>query len=263
MRIRPAAVVLAFVSSILPGSIADARPCQGDLTGLSRHYPEFSFIESADVILVIKPSMDYAAIAGVERVVEGDIQRIEKGAAPRTIVLTAVTFTSPLHAGVPVKLFLKRFRDRDAYHVFGLGAPEIPPQVSIAVSANEGAGPIRVTTVGSWIGITALVTALDGLPAGLFDVDVYVGLMRPDGDTVWVTGNALAPTTITSPLPVPFFAGVPAKTTAFGATYRFSTDPPGWYFLNGVVVFAGTDPRDPCRWIDMSTFPFLVTPSLP
>jgi hypothetical protein len=113
-----------------------------------------------------------------------------------------------------------------------------------------------VTPIGSSIAIEALVTAQNGL-ADLVKVDVYAGFMRPNGDTVWVTGTALAPMLTASAVPVPFLVGAPAKATAFGVTYRFvSTDLRGWYLLNGLVVRAGADPHDPCQWMNTSTFPF-------
>lgn len=139
--------------------------------------------------------------------------------------------------------------------------PEIVPSVvSVSVSATSyGGAPARVTRIGSSILIEALVTAREGF-SELVNVDVYAGFLRPNGASVWVSGNALAPTLVESATPVPFLVGAPGKTTAIGVTYRFAeADPRGWYTVYGVVVFAGADPRNPCEWIHTSTFPLLVT----
>src|SRR3989442_9959466 len=63
----------------------------------------------ADVILVLRPhvTLPLHVPAQAERLVEGDIVRVEKGIVPHMIVHTANAFVAPLRAGVPVKLLLK------------------------------------------------------------------------------------------------------------------------------------------------------------
>jgi hypothetical protein len=80
--------------------------------------------EMADVILVLKPQEKYSlhAPATVDRVVQGEIVRLEKGALPKIIVHTRNTLGSPLQAGVPVKLFLKEFKDGHAHYIIGVFA---------------------------------------------------------------------------------------------------------------------------------------------
>jgi len=255
MGMRAWATFVMFTSLIIVVPIADAAPCYNDsgLTLPGEVGPPLD--EIADVILVFRPSVDYPMFAGSETVLQGDIQRIEKGAVPQTIVITAHTLWAGLRAGVPARLYLDKFSTRDAHYIIGVSAPNLPSSVSINVSASK-----RVTTTGSTILIEGLVTArfdsLEDLP-----MDVYVWLVRPNGDPVWITGNVFMPTMTASAAPIPFLVRAPEKTIGFGVTYRFAPDdPPGWYLLNGVVVvpLLGADPRDPCHWLDTSTFPLLV-----
>lgn len=254
MGIHAWAALVAFASLIIVAPIAGAAPpCIIDV-GLVDFAPPRE--ETADVILVFSPSVDYPPFAGTETVLQGDIQRIEKGAVPQTIVITAHTLWAGLQAGVPARLYLAKFSTRDAHYIIGVSsAPNLPPAVSIKVSASQ-----RVTNTASTILIEGLVTArFDSLEQ--FPMDVYVWLVRPNGDPVWITGNVFMPTMTASAAPIPFLVRAPEKTIGFGVTYRFAPDdPPGWYVLNGVVVvpLLGADPRDPCHWLDTSTFPLLV-----
>jgi hypothetical protein len=254
MGMRAWATFVVFTSLIIVVPIAGAAPpCFID-SGLIDFGPPLE--EIADVILVFRPSVDYPMFAGTEAVLQGDIQRIEKGAVPQTIVITAHTLWAGLRAGVPARLYLDKFSTRDAHYIIGVSsAPNLPPEVSIKVSASQ-----RVTNTGSTILIEGLLTArFDSLEQ--FSMDVYVWLVRPNGDPVWITGNVFMPTITTSAAPIPFLVRAPEKTIGFGVTYRFAPDdPPGWYLLNGVVVvpLLGADPRDPCHWLDTSTFPLLV-----
>jgi hypothetical protein len=86
------------------------------------HYPTTPLAQVADVILVIKPHERYSLHlpATVDRIVLGDIVRIEKGVLPKMIVHTRNTFTLPLEAGVPVKLFLSPFKDGHGHYIIGV-----------------------------------------------------------------------------------------------------------------------------------------------
>ena len=85
-------------------------------------YPAVPVEQRADVILVLKPhtTFDLHVSSPAERIVEGDIVRLEKGVVPQTIVHTPNTMVAPLRAGVPVKLFLKAFRGRNAHYIIGV-----------------------------------------------------------------------------------------------------------------------------------------------
>lgn len=80
--------------------------------------------EVADVIVVITPRERYSLHrpAMVDRIVQGDIVRTEKGARPIVITHTRNTFTAPLEAGVPVKLYLKAFKDGHAHYIIGVSS---------------------------------------------------------------------------------------------------------------------------------------------
>ena len=45
---------------------------------------------------------------------------------PTTIVITPDSFGNPMHAGVPIRLFLQRFPDRDVYYLIG-SHPNVSP----------------------------------------------------------------------------------------------------------------------------------------
>lgn len=86
------------------------------------HYPATPLAEVADVVIVIKPRERYSLHrpATVDRIVQGDLVRIEKGVAPLVILHTRNSFSSPLEAGVPVKLYLKAFKDGHAHYIIGV-----------------------------------------------------------------------------------------------------------------------------------------------
>jgi len=76
----------------------------------------------ADVIVVFTPqiSLGLHAVVPGEQVVPGSIVRLEKGVAPQLIVNTPNTIVGPLQAGVPVKLFLKSFKDRNVHYIIAV-----------------------------------------------------------------------------------------------------------------------------------------------
>lgn len=73
----------------------------------------------ADAIVVYTPNADMSLnkMELSERVLIGRIEKHEKGnVAHSKIVHRAKSMIMPLQAGVPVKLYLKHFSDRDAYY---------------------------------------------------------------------------------------------------------------------------------------------------
>lgn len=76
----------------------------------------------ADVVLILEPDRTMAldVPAPVERVIRGRVLRLDRGVLPRTIVHTPHTLIAPLERGVPVKVYLKQFRGRDAHYVIGI-----------------------------------------------------------------------------------------------------------------------------------------------
>lgn len=75
--------------------------------------------QKADAIVVYTPTAHHALdkMESFERVLKGRVETQEKGnAPPNLIVHKANTMIMPLEAGMPVRLYLKRFPDRDAYY---------------------------------------------------------------------------------------------------------------------------------------------------
>lgn len=72
----------------------------------------------ADSIVIYVPDKDMSLHIPetTERIIEGQVTKVEKGVEPNLIIHKASTMITPLEKGVPVKLFLKRFPDRDAYY---------------------------------------------------------------------------------------------------------------------------------------------------
>lgn len=91
------------------------------------HYPAIPLEQVADVIVVIKPRerQSLHLPATVDRIIQGDIVRTEKGGPPLVIVHTRNTFTAPLEAGVPVRLYLKAFKDGRAHYIIGVSTEPI------------------------------------------------------------------------------------------------------------------------------------------
>lgn len=109
-------VVVTFVVTVLATS-----PTFGQGVDSLAHYgvsPE----KLADVILVLEPHATFPLDVPlpVERVVSGSILRVEKGVVPQVIVNTPITIVAPLKAGVPVKLFLKAFKDRNVHYIIAV-----------------------------------------------------------------------------------------------------------------------------------------------
>jgi hypothetical protein len=105
-----------IASAFTAGRVAGQDPSDiGD-------YPSVPPEQLAEVILVIKPhaTLSLHLPAPTDRIVQGDIVRLEKGVLPHTIVHTRNTMGAPLRAGVPVKLYLKAFKDGHAYYIINI-----------------------------------------------------------------------------------------------------------------------------------------------
>jgi hypothetical protein len=79
-------------------------------------------VADAIVILVPNENFDLLSPATHERVVTGTITRLLKGPVPPLIVHKPHGFVTSLKAGVPKKIFLKKFADRDGYYIIGVFA---------------------------------------------------------------------------------------------------------------------------------------------
>ena len=217
-----------------------------------------------DVILIFRPHDDHL-FSVVEEVVRGDILRIEKGVAPRLIVNPAGTLGPAWQAGVPIRLSLLKFADRDAhYPIFVEPAPPVPKPPAIAVSATDGFVTIHATPAGSPIVMEATLTVPD---TSTLRLDVYVGIVPPGGEALsWVASKYGFdwPTLTSSAAPVPLIVNFPIYSGTRTLLYRApAADAQGWHTLYGLLVPPGADPLDPQRWISSAFFPFLVTPAAP
>ncbi len=89
----------------------------------------------ADSIVTYVPDMALPLDEqGTEHIIEGKVTKVEKGLEPNLIIHRASTFHTPLKEGVPVKLFLKQFPDRDAYYpiaIFPVTTEVIEPTESL------------------------------------------------------------------------------------------------------------------------------------
>lgn len=84
--------------------------------------PTTSPLELADTVLIYVPAHHHELdrVEKYERVIDGNITKIEKGLSPVTIVHTANTLIRRLEAGVPVRLCLKKFVDREEYYIIAI-----------------------------------------------------------------------------------------------------------------------------------------------
>lgn len=140
----------------------------------------------------------------------------------------------------------------------------ISPAINIIVSNAAMLTP-NYTTTGSMLVVDATLLA-DGASPDL-RVDVYVGILAPDGETTSLLGNPdvslnFTPVLVTGPL-TPLLANA-SLTTNRGhrlAIPRFGpAGPNGWHVAYGLIVATGQDPSNPRNWISSSFFPLLVTP---
>ena len=215
-----------------------------------------------DVIVLFRPHDDHVLCIR-EETVRGEILRIERGETPRLIVCPAGTLGPWWQAGVPIRLGLMKFADRDAhYPVFAEQAPPLPKLPSIAISATDGFATIQTAPRGSPVVMEATITVMVPDPWGV-RLDVYLGVVPPDGEPLsWVRGQFDFPTLTESAVPLPYLKNVPLFSGTFRQMYRAPAgDVQGWHTLYALIVPPGGDPLDPRQWISSSFAPFLVTPS--
>src|SRR5262245_22741403 len=89
----------------------------GSLTLIGVH-PE----TMADVIVVLEPhrALPLDVPTSGEQVIHGSVLRVERGVVPQLIVNTPNTIVAPLRVGVPVRLYLKSFSNRNAHYIIGV-----------------------------------------------------------------------------------------------------------------------------------------------
>lgn len=114
-------VVLATFTIIILMTSRAADPAFGqekDPLALVGVHPE----AMADVILVLEPheALPLNVPTVGEQVVRGSVLRVERGVVPTLIVNTPNTIVGPLRVGVPVRLYLKSFSNRNAHYIIGV-----------------------------------------------------------------------------------------------------------------------------------------------
>lgn len=110
-------VLMVSLTVLLPAVAVGGQ----DSSGLA-DFPAVPPEQLADVIVVIRPhaTLPLHFPMPTDRVVQGDIVRLEKGALPLTILHTRNTMGAPVRAGVPVKLYLKAFKDGHAHYIINI-----------------------------------------------------------------------------------------------------------------------------------------------
>lgn len=109
-------------TAVMIGLAVSVAPAAGQklpIVGLRAAVP---IEERADAVVVFKPHEKHTLFrpATIDRVIDGEIIRIEKGVRPKMIVHLKNAIVSKLEAGVPVKLFLKEFKDGHAHYIIGV-----------------------------------------------------------------------------------------------------------------------------------------------
>ncbi|HMH50712.1 MAG TPA: hypothetical protein VK548_10795 [Candidatus Acidoferrum sp.] len=146
----------------------------------------------------------------------------------------------------------------------------IPLQSFVTVTAGNGFVPsIHTAPLGPF---TVMEVAVEFASFGFLDVpnadsvfavDVYVGMILPDGRFVSWVGDPFGSSFVTGPAPAPLFVGVVPSVGNHHAYRWLTLTTPGWCVLYGLVVRAGANPLDPREWAGWNPaafYPLLVVP---
>jgi hypothetical protein len=146
----------------------------------------------------------------------------------------------------------------------------IPLQSFVTVTAGNGFVPsIHTAPLGPF---TVMEVSVEFASFGFLDaanadsnlaVDVYVGMILPDGRFMSWVGDPHGSTFVTGPAPAPLFSGVVPSVGTYHAYRWLTLATPGWCVLYGLVVRAGANPLDPREWAGWNPaafYPLLVVP---
>jgi len=145
----------------------------------------------------------------------------------------------------------------------------IPLQSFVMVTAGNGFVQLHTAPLGP---LTVMEVAVEFASFGFLDVpsadynvavDVYVGMVLPDGRFVSWVGDPLGSSFVTGAAPAPLFAGVVPSVGKYYAHRWLTLTTPGWCVLYGLVVPAGANPLDPREWAGWNPaafYPLLVVP---
>ena len=111
-------VAVAFILIVTAFAAGPACGQEKDSLALIGVHPE----AMADVILVLEPleALPLNVPTAGEQVVRGTVVHVERGVVPQLIVNTPNTIVGPLRVGVPVRLYLKSFSNRNAHYIIGV-----------------------------------------------------------------------------------------------------------------------------------------------
>jgi hypothetical protein len=238
--------------------------------------------ELAQSVIIFLPTADVPMASGSADIyLKGRIAKVERGAAPGAIIRHADTFTTPLTAGEPVRLFLMKAPDRDAYYpiathalkddlaalaaVAALSQPTNAPEISVSITSPLG-NPVNTAPLD---GVPYAFGAEIRIPAGgpSLKADLYVGLTNLNGKYTftWVSDAGVpAIRDRMTPLMRDIALGQQATidvADVFGwdIEREFNgSEPPGIYLVFALLVVSGTTPSQPANWISVEMEPLFV-----
>lgn len=108
--------ITAFTLMTFTCAYAQTSRTAADIDGVIEYATPPELIADTIVTLIPNTNMALHKPETRDRIIPGLLKNIEKGTHPGTIIHRAHSMIMPLKANVPVKVFLKRFPDRDAYY---------------------------------------------------------------------------------------------------------------------------------------------------
>lgn len=231
-----------------------------------------------DSIVIFVPSKDQSLLTGdKELIIEGSVAKVEKGVEPKLIVQPAHSLTRSLQAGIPVKMHLLRFVDRDAYYpilILSLSSKELmssPPLISISVASEDGSSSFDVATGEAARPTTYSFDASISFPGAFWGSpvkgDVYFGVIPPgkDRSLTWVADGGTQ--SLKDGL-TPIARGIEITqnstfnvSTTLGRSIQYAfknTEPAGMYSVFALLVVSGTDPAVTQNWIGINMTPLFL-----
>ncbi|MEY4641689.1 MAG: hypothetical protein RLZZ227_1683 [Pseudomonadota bacterium] len=237
---------------------------------------------SAESVIIFLPTVDISLESGAQDIyLKGRIVKVERGKAPGAIIRHADTMRAAHPAGIPVRMFLMRAPDRDAYYPVAVHSLKDDPLALAAVAAmsQPANAPVISVSVTSPLGNPVYAAPLNGVPYDFgakitipaggppLKADLYFGFMRREGRQAYTwDSDAGVPVIKTGMTPLMKDIGLGTAATIdleqiFGGDieYEFIGDEPtGVYLVFAMLVLAGTSPSQPINWIAAEMTPLFV-----
>ncbi len=226
----------------------------------------------ADSIVIFVPSKDQELVTpDTELIIEGRIAKVEKGVEPDVIIQPVHSFMRSIQAGIPIRIYLKRFLDRNAYYpiyIVSLSSGEMttsPPIISIDVVPEYGSKTFNVVI--SPLLPYSLDATISFPGASLVKGDVYFGVIPPgrDGTFTWVSASGAQ--NLKGGL-TPIKRGIEmTQNSTFNVSnilgqriqYVFTgTESEGMYLIFALLVVSDTDPYNTQNWIGINMTPLFI-----